>query len=110
MLKILRHSPNLRESDVAIRWEILMQQFRGYDETASWTFDWWKRCLGNVTDKIRFEYCLDRIRQIQYMRSVQGHSAGHHIDPKLQNNAPTPQGWSDYMYHVGSSFVHVPDP
>ena len=62
--------------------------------------DVWK----NGTDKIRIDCCLDRIRQIQHMRSVQGHSGGQQIDPRLQNTVLIPYGWSDYIYHVGSSF------
>ena len=41
---------------------------------------------GKWTCKVRFDCCLDRNCQIQYMRSVHGHSGGQHVDPQLQNN------------------------
>ena len=68
------------------------------------SFDDSRIFLENGTDKIRFEYCLDRNRQIQYMRSVQSHSAGLGIDPKLQNNVPFLHERTDCIYHVGSTF------
>ena len=102
MVEALRHSPNLRESDGAILWKMLMQRCRGFEDTVTWTFGDWMTCLDNGTDQLRFEYCLGRNRDIQYMRSVQGHSGGQKID--LQNNVLLPSVWSDCMYHEGSSF------
>ena len=102
MVEALRHSPNLRESDGAIFWKMLMQRCRGFEDTVTWTFGDWMTCLDNGTDQLRFEYCLGRNRDIQYMRSVQGHSGGQQID--LQNNVLLPSVWSDCMYHEGSSF------
>ena len=38
------------------------------------------------------------------MRSVQGYSGGQQIGPRLQNHVLILHGWSDYIYHLGSSF------
>ena len=45
-----------------------------------------EHCLMNGTDRIRSEYCLGRNNRMKYMRSMQGHSRGVLIQPKLQNN------------------------
>ena len=74
VVNMLRHSPELRVSDGAIPWTTLMYQSRGSERTATWTFDDWKTCLGTGTSKIRLKCCLNENNQIQYMRSVQGHS------------------------------------
>ena len=37
------------------------------------------------------------------MGALQGHSGGVRVDPTLQSNAEIPHGWTDYIYHVGSS-------
>ena len=71
VVKILRHAPELRESDGATPWNTLMYQCKGFERTVYWTFEDWKRCLETGTNKIRFEHCLDH--QIQCMISVQGH-------------------------------------
>ena len=57
----------------------------------------------NGTATIRFVYCLDRSNRIRYMRSLQGHSGGVLVDPKLQNNVEIPYGWTDKFCHGGSA-------
>ena len=43
-----------------------MHCFDGFrDQVADWTFDDWKDCLMNGTDKIRCEYCLDHNNRIK---------------------------------------------
>ena len=91
IVKVSRHSPNLRESDGATLWNT-RQHCRSFEEAVNWPLEDWKTCLEHGTDKIRFEYCLDRKRQIQYMRSVRGHSGGQQIDPRLQNNVHISHG------------------
>ena len=53
--------------------------------------------------KIRFESCLNSLHKIQYVGALQDHSGGVRVDPTLQINAEIPYGWTDYIYHVGSS-------
>ena len=40
---------------------------------------------------------------IDVVESIQGHSRGIRLDPKLQNNVRIRFGWTDSIYHVGSS-------
>ena len=63
-----------------------------------------KREISGWTGRHVFEYCVDNNHHIQYMRSVQGHSARLRIDSTLQNIVSIPHGWTDYIYHVGSTF------
>ena len=103
VVRVLRHSPKLRELDGAIPWKTLMSGCNGFDWTATWTFDW-KTCLENGTSNIRFECCLDENIQIQNMRSIQGHSGGERINPGLQSIVLVLCGVSDRINHEGSSY------
>ena len=55
-----------------------------------------------------FQYCLNpnSSRHISYFRAIEGHSGGIAIDPELQDNVLLPQGYTEYIYHVGYSEVH----
>ena len=93
MTFLQRLAVDLREQDGGIHWETLMQHVQGFrEQTASWTLDDWKDCPMNGTDKIWFEYCLDQHGQNRYMRSIQSHSGGVDIDPKLQDKVQIPYG------------------
>ena len=53
-------------------------------------------------NKQRFQYCTDPSRQeIRYLRALQGHSGRNFIDPSLQDNVLIPDGFFEYIYHVG---------
>ena len=77
---------------------------KGFNQTANGTLDDWKTCLERGANTIGFECCLDEIHQIQHMRSVQGHSGGERLDPRLQIKVLILHGWSDHIHHVGSSY------
>ena len=47
-----------------------------------------------------------RKRPIQYMRSLQNQSGRVPIDPNLKNHVQIPYGWTEYIYHVGSTLDH----
>ena len=52
--------------------------------------------------KKRFQYCSsDSSGTILYLRAVQGHSGRNLIDPSLQDNVIIPDGFFQYIYHVG---------
>ena len=53
--------------------------------------------------QVRFEYCVDHGGRIKYLRALQGHSGGVRVDPTLQNHVQIPYGWTDHIYHVGST-------
>ena len=38
-----------------------------------------------------------------YLRAIQCHSGGTHIDPTLQDNVLLPNDFAEHIYHVGSS-------
>ena len=38
------------------------------------------------------------------MRALQGHSGENTIDPMLQCYVDIPDGWIEYIYHMGSAF------
>ena len=38
-----------------------------------------------------------------YLRPIQGHSGGTHIDPTLHDNVSLPNDFAEHIYHVGSS-------
>ena len=40
---------------------------------------------------------------ILYLRVIQGHSGGKHIDPTLQDKVLLPSDFAEHIYHVGSS-------
>ena len=38
-----------------------------------------------------------------YLRAIQGHSGGKHIDLRLQDNVLLPNDFAEHIFHVGSS-------
>ena len=40
------------------------------------------------------------------LRALQGHSGDNPIDPSLQDNVLVPNGFFEYIYHVGNS-IHL---
>ena len=40
---------------------------------------------------------------ILYLRAIQGHSGGKHVNPTLQDNVLLPSDFAEHIYHVGSS-------
>ena len=40
---------------------------------------------------------------ILYLRAIQGHSGGKHINPTLQDNVLLPDDFAEHIYHVGRS-------
>ena len=76
MISLTRHVVSLRDQDGGV---------------------YWRTSILDV-----HEFC-DQKNQVKYMRSIQGHSGGVHIVPKLQNNVRIPYGLTDYIYHVGSA-------
>ena len=40
---------------------------------------------------------------ILYLRAIQGHSGGKHINPTLQDNVLLPSDFAEHIHHAGSS-------
>ena len=53
--------------------------------------------------KKKFQYCLNPNypHQFQCLRAIQGHS-GSTINPALQDNVLLPEGFTEYIYHIGN--------
>ena len=50
---------------------------------------------------------LESSNHFLYLRESQRHSGDNAIDPQLQNNVLLPEGFAEYIYHVGNvSEVH----
>ena len=53
-------------------------------------------------NKKRFQYCSDPAGQeILYLRALQGDSGRNLIDPSFQDNVLIPNGFFEYVYHIG---------
>ena len=62
---------------------------------------------GRGGNKGRYQYCTGSSGALLYLRALQGHSGRSLIDPTLQDNVIIPDGFSQYIYHVGCAInVH----
>ena len=48
-----------------------------------------------------FQCCTDSSGEIICLRALQGHSGRNLIDPSLQDNVLIPNGFFEYLFHVG---------
>ena len=56
---------------------------------------------GGGGNKQRYQYCTDSSGAILYLRALQGHSGRNLMDPSFQDNVIIPDGFFEYIYHVG---------
>ena len=101
--RLLRH-----EFPGAVEFRILAQMFRlGFTSSQYWSIRAWLKYLqkgGGL--KKRFQYCVDPLSAdtILYLRAIQGHSGGKHINPTLHDNVLLPGDFAEHIYyHVGCS-------
>ena len=67
-----------------------------------WSDEKWKSTMaGGGGHKKIFQYCTDSSGAILYLRALQGHSGRSLIDPILQDNVIIPDGFFQYICHVG---------
>ena len=69
----------------------------------NWSLDKWISVLAKAGgQKKRFQYCVNPnySQKFLYLRAIQGHS-GSTINPALQYNVLLPEGYTEYIYHVG---------
>ena len=107
MTHLLRHHPELREEDGAVDWSRLLHHFnrsRFPEDVSQWGWQDWIDRLKRGSDKTRFEHCLNSLGKIQYLRAFRGHSSEVRVDPTQQSNVKVPNGWTNYIYHVGTSW------
>ena len=108
MSRLHRHDPSvLQEEDGAVEFRILAPMFRSeFTSSQCWSIRNWLNYLKNGEGPMKiFQYCVDpySAETILYLRAIQGHSGGKHINPTLQDNVLLPGDFAEYFYHVGSS-------
>ena len=87
LTNLLRHHPELREEDGAVEWNQLLFQFqRSHFPKMSADGGRENRLFAFREAATRQYLCKCSVGVSQYMRSLQGHSGGVRVDPKLQSN------------------------
>ena len=69
-----------------------------------WSIEKWMSVLAKGGgQKKSFQYCLNPHYPPQFLffRAIQGRS-GSTINPALQDNVLLPEGFTEYIYHVGN--------
>ena len=102
-LILLRHGSLLRENDGAIEfWRIKDNFQKHFLYCHHWSDDKWKKSMARGGgSKKRYQYCTDSSGAILYLRALQGHSGRSLIDPAFQDNVVIPDGFFQYLSHVG---------
>ena len=119
--RLLRHSQQVhREEDAGVHNDQIIDEFKKKlsDDTGYWS-DEMKKQFANIPhwsihkwisvlvkgggQKKRFQYCVNPNdpQKFLYLRAIQGHS-GSTINPALQDNVLLPEGFTEYIYHVGN--------
>ena len=106
MTRLLRQDQTfLPGDDGAVQYDDVVEACRKkkFDSASQWPLEDWISTLAKVGGaKKRFQYCLNPnfSSHVVYLRAIQGHS-GDATDPELQDNVLLPEGFAEYMYHVG---------
>ena len=108
VIRLLRHDSSVpREEDGAVEFRILAQMFRSeFTSSSYWSIRAWLNYLQRGGGpKKRFQYCVDpsHANTIPYIRAIQGHSGGRHINPTLEDNVLLPDNFAEHIHHTGSS-------
>ena len=107
VIHLLRHSQQVhREEDGAVHfWRIKENLQNQLPRSIHWSDERWKSCLAAGEGvKRRFQYCTDDSGTIVYFRALQGQSGRNLIDNSLQDNVVIPNGFFQYIYHIGCAF------
>ena len=56
---------------------------------------------GGGGEKTKFQYCTGASGEIMYLRAFQGRSGRNLVDPTLQDNVLIPDGFFQYICHIG---------
>ena len=72
-------------------------------DISNWTTHKWIEQLMRGSKEQRFQYCLDAARNLLYLRATQGHSGIPKTDPSWQDHVVIPNGFTEFIFHVGSS-------
>ena len=103
LIHLLRPGSPPRKDDGAIEfWRIKDNLQKHFLYCHHWSDEKWKKSMarGGGNEK-RYQYCTDSPGAILYLQALQGHSGRNLIDPTLQDNVIIPDGFFNYIYHVG---------
>ena len=109
MIRPLRHGQSdPREEDGAVRFDDILEEVKKkkVDGASQWSLnDWISTLAKGGRAKKRFPDCLNPNSSNHFLnlRAVQGHSGGNALDPELQDNVVSPEGFTEYIYHVGNA-------
>ena len=103
LINFLRHVSLPRENDGAIEfWRIKDNLQKHVLYCHHWSDEKWKKSMARGRgNKKRYHYRTDSSGPILYLRALQGHSRRSLVDPSLQDNVIIPDGFFQYIYHVG---------
>ena len=103
LIRLLCHGSLQREDDGAIEfWRIKDNLQKHFLYCHHWSDEKWKKSMARGGgNKKRYQYCTSSSGAILYLRALQGHSGRSLIDPTLQDNVIIPDGFFQYIYHVG---------
>ena len=103
LIHLLGHVSLLREDDGAIEfWRIKDNLQKHFLYCHHCSDDKWKKSMARGGgNKKRYQYCTDSLGTILHFRALQGHSGRSLIDPTLQGNVIIPDGFFQYICHVG---------
>ena len=101
MIRLLRHDNSVKTSRFRgriFRSELHLLRTAQFEHVSV-------SCKGGGGIKKRFKCCVDphSPETFLYLRAIQGHSEGAHINPTLQDNVLLPDDVAEHIYHVGSS-------
>ena len=107
MTRLQRHDQTVpREIDGAVPFDDVLEECRKkFDGASQWSLEDWISTLarGGGAEK-RFQCWNPNFpNQFLYFRAIQGHSGDPAIDPELQDNVLLPEGFTEYIYHVGNA-------
>ena len=109
MIRPPRHGQSHpREEDGAVRFDDILEEVKKMkvDSASQWSLnDWISTLAKGGRAKKRFPDCLNPNSSNHFLnlRSVQGHSGGNALDPELQDNVVSSQGFTEHIYHVGNA-------
>ena len=109
MIRQLRHGKSVhREEDGAVRFDDILEEFKKkkVDGASQRPLNDWISFLAKGRGaKKRFQYWLNpnSSNHFLHLGASQGHSGGNAMDPELQDSALLPEGFTEYVYHVGNA-------
>ena len=109
MTRLLRHDRTVpRAIDGAVLIDDVLEECRKkkFDDASQRLLeDWISTPAKGGGAKTRFQCCVNpnSSSHLLYLRAIQGHSGDNAIDPELQDRVLLPEGFSEYIYHVGNA-------